>query len=65
MHRIDMDKSYVLGIDIGSSNVVMAAGTLNENNEMSILAVDVQKIEDCVKDGGRAGFKHRDRGIYL
>ena len=31
-----MDKSYVIGIDIGSSNVVMAAGTLNENNEMSI-----------------------------
>ena len=51
MHRIDMDKSYVIGIDIGSSNVVMAAGTLNENGEMSVLAVDVQEIEDCVKDG--------------
>lgn len=52
MHRIDMEnKNYIIGIDIGSSSVVMAVGTRNEDGEISVLGVDVQPIEDCVKDG--------------
>lgn len=45
------NREYIIGIDIGSSNVVMAAGVRNENGEISVLAVEVQEIEDCVKDG--------------
>lgn len=45
------NKEYIIGIDIGSSNVVMAAGTREDNGEVSLLAVDVQPIEGCVKDG--------------
>lgn len=46
-----MDKEYVIGIDIGSSNVVMAVGHRNENGEITVLGVDVQEVEDSVKDG--------------
>ena len=49
-------KEYIIGIDIGSSNVVMAAGTREESGEVSLLAVDVQPIEGCVKDGDIINF---------
>ena len=45
------NKKYVIGIDIGSSNVVMAVGHRNENGEITVLGVDVQEVEDSVKDG--------------
>ena len=45
------NREYIIGIDIGSSSVVMAVGLRNEGGEMSVLGVDVQSIEDCVKDG--------------
>lgn len=45
------NKEYVIGIDVGSSNVVMAVGVRNENGELTVLGVDVQEIEDSVKDG--------------
>lgn len=46
------NKEYVIGIDIGSSSVVMAAGIRNDQNEeFSVLGVEVQEVEDCVKDG--------------
>ncbi len=45
------NKEYVIGIDIGSSNVVMAVGKRNENNELTVLGVDVQEVGDSVKDG--------------
>lgn len=46
------NKEYVIGIDIGSSSVVMAAGVRNDQNEeFSVLGVEVQEVEDCVKDG--------------
>ena len=45
------NKKYVIGIDIGSSNVVMAVGERNENGELTILGVDVQEVGDSVKDG--------------
>lgn len=53
MHKIDMEnKDYIIGIDVGSSNVVMAVGVRNDNGEISVLGVDVEPIEDgCVKDG--------------
>lgn len=47
-----MDKrEYIIGIDIGSSNVVMAAGVRNDNGEISVLGVEVQETDGCVKDG--------------
>ena len=52
MHKIDMEnKDYIVGIDIGSSSVVMAVGVRNEDGKISVRGVDVQPIEDCVKDG--------------
>ena len=45
------NREYIIGIDIGSSSVVMAAGVRNEGGDISILGVEVQEIEDCVKDG--------------
>ena len=50
-----MDK-YIIGIDIGSSNVVMAVGEKKENGEISVLGVEVQPIEDGVKDGDVANY---------
>lgn len=52
MHKIDMDnRDYIIGIDIGSSSVAMAVGVRNEGGEITVLGVDIQPIEDCVKDG--------------
>ena len=52
MHGIDMDnREYVIGIDIGSSNVAMAVGLRNEDKTISVLGVEVQELEGCVKDG--------------
>lgn len=45
------NKEYIIGIDVGSSSVVMAAGVRNEGGEVSILGVEVQETGDCVKDG--------------
>ena len=45
------NREYIIGIDIGSSSVVMAAGVRNESGDISILGVEVQEVEDCVKDG--------------
>jgi cell division protein FtsA len=44
-------KDYIVGIDIGSSNVVMAVGTRNEDGTISVAGVEVQEVEGCVKDG--------------
>ena len=44
-------KEYIIGVDIGSSNVVMAVGVRNKNGEISVLSVERQKVENCVKDG--------------
>ena len=52
MQRVNnMEKKYIIGVDIGSSNVTMAVGTRTESGEVSVLGVEVQKIESCVKDG--------------
>ena len=52
MHKIDMEnRDYIIGIDIGSSSVAMAVGVRNEGGEITVLGVDLQPIEDCVKDG--------------
>lgn len=45
------NREYIIGIDVGSSSVVMAAGVRNEDGDISILGVEVQEVEDCVKDG--------------
>ena len=45
------NKDYIIGIDIGSSSVIMAVGVRNDNGEVSVLGVDVQEVEGSVKDG--------------
>lgn len=45
------NKEYVIGIDIGSSNVVMAAGVRNDNGEISVRGVEVQEVNGSVKNG--------------
>lgn len=57
------NKEYVIGIDIGSSNVVMAVGERNDNGEMSVLGVDVQEIDDCVKDGDIVNYIELGKAI--
>lgn len=44
-------KNLIVGIDIGSTNVVMAVGERNQDGEIAVLGVEIQKIENCVKDG--------------
>ena len=57
MQKLDMDnKEYIIGIDIGSSNVTMAVGTRKESGDIAILGVEVQKVEGCVKDGDVTNF---------
>ena len=52
MHRIDMDnRDYIIGIDVGSSSVIMAVGVRNDNGDVSVLGVDVQEVDGSVKDG--------------
>ena len=63
MHKIDMDKSYVVGIDIGSSNVVMAIGTRNTDGEMSVLGVDIESVDGCVRDGDIKNFVDLGKAI--
>ncbi len=45
------NKEYIIGIDIGSSNVVMAAGERTKDGEISVLGVEIQAVEGCVKNG--------------
>ena len=45
------NRDYIIGIDIGSSNVVMAAATRLPSGRLEILGVDMQSIGDGVKDG--------------
>lgn len=45
------NKEYIIGIDIGSSNVVMAAGVRNDSGEISVRGVEIQEVEGCVKNG--------------
>lgn len=45
-------RDYIVGIDIGSSKVVMAVGARDEGKSgISVLGVEVQELEGCVKDG--------------
>ena len=50
------NKDYIIGIDIGSSSVVMAAGVRNEGGEVTVLGVEVQQTDGCVKDGDIVNF---------
>ena len=46
------NRDYIVGLDIGSSKVVMAVGTRDEESKtISVLGVEVQEIDGCVKDG--------------
>ena len=56
-------KDYIIGIDVGSSNVVMTVGTRNEKGEISILGVEVQPINDCVVDGDVTNFIELGKAI--
>ena len=58
MQRVEMEnKDYVIGIDIGSSNVVMSVGEKLPNGELEIVGVEVVAIgEGAVKDGSIRNF---------
>lgn len=45
------NRDYIIGIDVGSSNVVMAAATRQQDGKLDILGVDIQSIGEGVKDG--------------
>jgi cell division protein FtsA len=38
-------KNYIVAVDIGSSEVVVAVGTINENNSLEILAIATEQTE--------------------
>jgi cell division protein FtsA len=50
MHKIDMEKEYVVGLDIGSSRVTIAVG-LRGKDSVSILGVETKDVGANVKDG--------------
>ena len=50
------NKDYIVGIDIGSSNIVMAVGVRDNNGEISVLGIEVQEVADCVKDGNIVNY---------
>ena len=50
MHKIDMEKEYVVGLDIGSSRVTIAVG-LRGKDSVSILGVETKDVGASVKDG--------------
>lgn len=51
------NRDYIVGLDIGSSKVVMAVGTRDEESKaISVLGVEVQEIDGCVKDGDVVNF---------
>lgn len=60
MQRVDMEKEnkdYVIGIDIGSSNVVMSVGVKLPNGELEIVGMEVVPVgEGAVKDGSIRNF---------
>lgn len=56
-------KDYIIGVDIGSSNVVMAVGARNEDGEVSILGVEIQPVTDCVKDGDITNYLELGKAI--
>ena len=56
-------KDYIVGIDIGSSSVVMAVGSRNDDDTVSVAGVDVQEIEGCVKDGVIINFMELGNAI--
>ena len=56
-------KDYIVGIDIGSSNVAVAVGVRKENGEVSVLGVEVQEVEDCVKNGDILNFLDLGKAI--
>lgn len=41
----------IVGIDIGSSNVVMAVGYKQDNGLLDVVGVEIQSVGDSVKDG--------------
>lgn len=57
MHKVDMNsKKYIVGIDIGSSNVTMAVGLINSDDKISVIGVDVQSLDEGVVKCGEILF---------
>lgn len=44
-------KSYIVGVDIGSSQVVVAVGTMDKDGKVEILGLETQPVGDSVKNG--------------
>lgn len=58
MHGVDMEnKDYVIGIDIGSSSVVMSVGEKLDDGKLKIVGLEVVPVgESTVKDGAIRNF---------
>ena len=57
------NKDYIVGIDIGSSNVVMAVGVRDENGEIAVLCSKSQEVGDSVKDGSVVNYIELGKAI--
>jgi cell division ATPase FtsA len=41
-------KEYIVGVDIGSSSVVMSVGKRDDKGEITVLGVEVQEVDESV-----------------
>lgn len=62
MHKIDMEKEYVVGIDIGSSRVTVAVG-IRQEGTISIKGVETHDVGASVKDGDILNFVDLGKAI--
>ena len=62
MHKIDMEKEYVVGIDIGSSRVTVAVG-LRQEGTISIKGVETHDVGASVRDGDILNFVDLGKAI--
>lgn len=59
------NREYIVGIDIGSSNLVMAVGARNDDGSVSVLGVEVQDLEGCVKCGDIVNYTKLGEAITV
>ena len=54
---------YIVGIDVGSSSVVMAVGVRGENNEIKVLGTKTVDVADSMKDGNVVNYIELGKAI--
>lgn len=59
------NREYIVGIDIGSSNLVMAVGARNDDGSVSVLGVEVQDLEGYVKCGDIVNYTKLGEAITV